>query len=287
MSWEYKNGNYTVRILNDGTKMRLSDNPIPELPESIDVKVTNKCNGGCEFCHEQSHPNGKDFDVSLADKLFKNLPCGIELAIGGGNPLECIQNLRWLTKKLLDNKIIVNLTVNAQHLNTDFMDKIYFNALGISYRSDLHKNILTFDRKYKDTQKVIHLIAGVHTLQDLKSCHKSFKRILILGYKRFGRGADYYDKTVRENLKEWQQNIGTYICNNNKIVAFDNLAIQQLDVKRFFNETTWRDIYMGDDGEFSMYIDLVEKKFAKSSISKKFPIKMLSIKSMFNIIKKN
>ncbi len=44
---EYQNGNYIMRILEDGTKIRLSDNPIPEYPESIDVKITNKCDGGC------------------------------------------------------------------------------------------------------------------------------------------------------------------------------------------------------------------------------------------------
>ena len=104
--WEYKNGNYVVRILNDGTKIRLSENPVPKIPESIDVKITNKCNARCAFCHEKSCVDGKSFNVNLAYRLFKELPRGVELAIGGGNPLEEKQDLHWLFRKLSNTTVV-------------------------------------------------------------------------------------------------------------------------------------------------------------------------------------
>ena len=48
----YKNGNYTVKILSDGTKIRETeeDDFIPAFAENCDVKITDKCDGGCPFC---------------------------------------------------------------------------------------------------------------------------------------------------------------------------------------------------------------------------------------------
>ena len=52
----YKNGNYNVKIFKDGTKIRFNnlDNLTPEKPESMDLKITNKCDMGCKFCLKPS-----------------------------------------------------------------------------------------------------------------------------------------------------------------------------------------------------------------------------------------
>ena len=47
-----KNGNYMMFIdLETGTKIRKNnlDCFIPEKPESMDIKITNKCDMGCAF----------------------------------------------------------------------------------------------------------------------------------------------------------------------------------------------------------------------------------------------
>ena len=58
---KYINGNYNVTLsLKDGTKIRETeeDEFIPSRPESIDIKITNKCDIGCPFCHENSIAEG-------------------------------------------------------------------------------------------------------------------------------------------------------------------------------------------------------------------------------------
>ena len=48
-----KNGNYTMYLdLETGTKIRKNDLDFfdPEKPESMDIKITNKCDMGCQFC---------------------------------------------------------------------------------------------------------------------------------------------------------------------------------------------------------------------------------------------
>lgn len=50
-----------------------------------------------------------------------------------------------------------------------------------------------------------------------------------------------------------------------KVVSFDNLAIDQLNVRRLMSDDEWNEFYMGDDGTMTYYIDMVERKFARSS----------------------
>lgn len=67
----YKNGNYRVRIYDDGTKVRETIDPndnkfIAEFPESIDLKITNRCDMGCKMCHENSTIDGAHGDINLS-----------------------------------------------------------------------------------------------------------------------------------------------------------------------------------------------------------------------------
>lgn len=49
------------------------------------------------------------------------------------------------------------------------------------------------------------------------------------------------------------------------LVSFDNLALEQLAVKSLLSKEEWEQFYAGDDGSHTFYIDMVERKFAKSS----------------------
>ena len=54
---------------------------------------------------------------------------------------------------------------------------------------------------------------------------------------------------------------------NPKIIAFDNLALEQLDIKSALTDSEWNTFYLGDECSHSMYIDAVEGKFARTSRS--------------------
>ena len=91
--------------------------------------------------------------------------------------------------------------------------------------------------------------------------------MLILGYKQLRRGNEWYCKD-HENIitkQVWLKKNIENIIEHFKVVSFDNLAIEQLNVKQLLSEEEWEEFYMGDDSEFTYYIDMVEKKFAKSS----------------------
>ena len=261
---EYVNGNYTVTIFDDGSKVRvlLNNKFLPAFPESIDLKITNKCDLECKYCHEKSHKKGKHGNLLITKNILKELPEGIEIAIGGGNPLEHPGLCEFLDWCKNEKKFIPNMTINGKHVkmfpNRIFEENLIY-GLGISYTGE-KENLI---KKYYNIEYpniVSHVIIGVHSLEEMKQALDIYGAILILGYKNFGRGEEfipkYYDDCVNNLWKLFAEK---------GILSFDNLSIEQCNIKSFLSNSDWDEFYMGDDGNFTMYYDAVEQKYAKSS----------------------
>jgi hypothetical protein len=267
---EYQNGNTFVKIMNDGTKIREHEGtPNISHPESIDVKITNYCDNNCRYCHEMSTTNGIHGDLDMLLNVIKELPCGVELAIGGGNPLSHPYLISFLVE-LKKRGIISNITVNQAHLY-QFNDLITYlikdeliHGLGISITS-LNFEYIKPILKLTDNV-VFHLIAGINKIEIIDKLIQFEKcKILILGYKTFGFGIDYLNENIKTELGRWSKLLRKYIgvCT----VSFDNLAIEQLNVRKLFTIEGWNKFYMGDDFCFTMYIDAVKQEYAPTSRS--------------------
>lgn len=284
----YVNGNYKVTLLSDGTKIRSNnlDSLIPEKPEALDFKLTNKCDIECAFCHEDSRKDGVHGDIMnlpFLDTLFPYT----ELAIGGGNPLAHPDLVPFL-EKCKEKKLICNMTVNQMHFIRNqeliryLVDNELIYGLGVSL-VQANKEFISLIQSYPNA--VIHTINGVHTLQEYQALYDKNLKVLILGYKQFRRGVTFYSPEVEADKKVIYDNLPE-IVKHFKVTSFDNLALKQLDVKRLLTKKEWEDFFMGDDGQFTMYVDAVKKEFATSSISTtRYPL-MDDIKDMFDIIKK-
>lgn len=301
----YNNGTYTVNLYEDGSKERIlsesANDFIPEIPESIDVKITDWCDLNCKFCHEKSTVSGKHSELDLLLELTKDCPAGVELAIGGGNPL-AHPDLYTVLSKIAAKGIILNLTVNQEHLlRTDqyiLLQKLIkekvIRGVGLSITDNFAARVMPkiAGLRMITDNIVFHVIAGVNNVKVLSDLHRMFKsyKVLVLGYKTYGRGENYFNVRpahVTANIKQWYIHILSEIEKNTQgVTSFDNLAIKQLNVRRLFtSEDSWNSFYLGDDGRYTFYIDLVDKKFAKSSTS---PIKFDILKSnidMFNFIR--
>lgn len=286
----YTNGNYSVMIFEDGTKIRKNnlDYFEPEFPESMDIKITNKCDMGCPVCYEDSCPNGKEADLTDISFLDSIHPY-TELAIGGGNPFSHSQLLYFL-EELKKRKIIANITINQNHLFKNpkivenLLNKKLIHGLGISL-TDVNNDLINFIKKYPNS--VIHIINGIVTLDQLNDLADKNVKILILGYKEFGRGVNFIksERQKVERNKKDLYNVLPSMLEHYSVISFDNLAIKQLDPKRLMTEEKWEEFYMGDDGKFTMYVDLVNKKFAKSSVSTNRYDITDNIVDMFNIVR--
>lgn len=269
----YQNGNTFVSISEDGTKIRTYEGkPSIVHPESIDVKITDYCDMNCEYCHESSTVKGIHGDLSKLLSVISNLPAGVELAIGGGNPLSHPKLIEFLTT-LKAKGIVANITINQGHLKKyqELIESLIcldlVKGVGISITSN---NFTYIKPLIKLTNNIVyHVIAGVNdvsVIERLIELHSKGKcKILILGYKQFGFGLKFYNPEIEANIKRWFMYLPQYA--NKTVLSFDNLAISQLNVKRFFTESGWNKFYMGNDFCFTMYIDAVKQEFAPTSRS--------------------
>lgn len=269
----YVNGNYVVNILDDGTKICITnDNEWkPTFAENIDIKLTDRCTGtNCAFCHEGSGPNGKHGDI-LNLKFFNTLHEGQEVALGGGNVLEHPDFIS-LLYKLRDLKVIANITVNQIHFikHHELIEELIKNKLvygiGVSLVTP-SKTLVSLISKEIYKNVVIHTINGILTKDDIKKLVDKHFKLLILGYKRLRRGNDYFDKEkdkIEANQKWLSDNI-LELTKHFEVISFDNLALEQLDIKNKVDSRTWAECYMGDDGTTTFYIDCVKKEYAMSS----------------------
>ena len=289
---KYSNGNTTVTILEDGTKIREWDGDAElYFPESIDVKISDYCDLGCSWCHESSTTSGKHGDL---DKLFQvlfELPAGIELAIGGGNPLSH-PNLTPFLYKLKEKGFIVNLTVNQGHL------KPFFSMLEFLIKEDLVKgigiSITSNNFKYVEMLKgltdhvVYHVIAGVNKVEIIDTLMNVGNpcKVLVLGYKKFGFGVQYHNTEIDNEIRRWYMSLPKYI--GKCLLSFDNLAIEQLNIKRLFTSQGWDRFFMGEDFSHSMYIDAVKQQYAPTSrSSERKSFKDYTLLKYFNNYKRN
>jgi MoaA/NifB/PqqE/SkfB family radical SAM enzyme len=284
---EYQNGNYIVSIYNDGTKIRETeaDKFIPDFPECMDVKITNQCDMGCPYCHENSTKDGLHGDILHAD-FINTLNLYTELALGGGNPLSHPDLIEFLSK-LKEKKLIANITVNQTHFikQQELIGKLVndglIKGLGVSL-TNVTNDFIELIEQYPNA--VIHVINGVVSTNDLKKLYDKNLKMLILGYKLFRRGNEYYSPKVELYKASMYQELPD-IIKHFKVVSFDNLAIDQLNVKRLMSVEDWNEFYMGDDGQFTMYIDLVNRQFARSSVStNRYDLKD-NIVDMFDIVR--
>lgn len=285
------NGNYDIYFdLDTGTKIRKNnlDCFIPEKPESMDYKITNKCDKGCAFCHEDSKPDGKHGDI-MNDKFIETLLPYTELAIGGGNPLEHPDLIPFL-EKCKKLHLIPNMTINQVHFIKYFdlvkklIDEKLIYGLGVS-SVVITEDFITKIKQFPNA--IIHMINGVHTLDDFRKLYDLDLKILILGYKEFRRGKDFYNENI-EFEKERNQIFLPEILEHFKVVSFDNLSLAQLKVKDLLSKGEWEQFYMGGDGSHTCFIDSVNKTYSVSStspLSERFPLKD-DIKEMFEHIRK-
>ncbi|MBD2201584.1 hypothetical protein H6G33_09515 [Calothrix sp. FACHB-1219] len=290
----YQNGNVLVSLYKDGTRHLEYEGTLElEYPLNIDITVSSRCSNGidprtgkaiCSYCHVSARRDGVEGDYKVLKKRLLPLPRGIELAIA----------VNEFTKRLMEflewaNEIgfVVNLTVNQIHLPKYkgyinwLINQDIVKGLGISYRKGYESNNVLFLLEYENT--VLHCIAGLDNINTI--LESPYNKVLILGYKNLGLGKEFYDLdplSIERNIREWQMWLPKLF--GKKIVSFDNLAIEQLNVKRFFSKRSWEVFYQMEE---SIYIDTVEGIYSPSSrdVDKKVSWNDLEIKDYFRSLK--
>lgn len=282
----YTNGNHTVTIYSDGTKIKETLDPKAdhftyEFPENFDIKVTDQCDGGCRYCHENSTVNGKHGDLRALEPMIATLHAGTECAVGGGNAL-AHPDLVWFLERLKEQGVIANITINQRHLKPykDLICKIVGDGLvhgiGISLTDSSNKEDFDFIDTLGDNV-VIHTIAGILTAKDLPAL--SGRKVLILGYKDLRRGHAMLEKhsdEIKANIN-WLKFMMMRSVLPFRVMSFDCLGIEQLDPKTALNisDKDFNTLFQGSDTDVkdadgnitcaTMYIDVPNMQVARMS----------------------
>lgn len=294
----YVNGNHAVTLFDDGTKHRFTghweqkddkqvfirdeqDHLYFDFPESFDIKITDYCDGGCSYCHENSTVNGKHGDLRRMEAVFRSLHPGTEAALGGGDALSH-PDLRWLLHVLKEQKVVANLTVNQKHLQKyreqllQLVNDKLVHGVGVSLTDSSNEE----DKKIIEElgrNVVIHVIAGIFSLVDVPFVQN--RKILILGYKDLRRGhslLEHRGDDIKANI-QWLKDYLPTLEKETGLISFDCLGIEQIDPKSVLNmsDEKFNQLYQGSDTDVldsegrlacsTMYIDVPNMKVARMS----------------------
>lgn len=273
---KYRNGNAVVTLdLRDGTRIiEYPDNePLTlQTPLNIDIRVSTQCPYGynvetqkstCAFCHESALVDGQECHYGILQQVLMDakLPRGTEIALGVN---QVTDDLIQFVKNLWKLGLVVNITMNERYIlefgDTRLKDMLpYVFGLGISYRS-LQGCLSLPDWIAEYPHTVIHVINGIDDFDDVKELGVKYHKLLVLGEKDFGFNRGKVDLSTKEH-QQWKANI-MQLTEIFDIVSFDNLGLQQLEIRGKITDEEFKSFYQG---EHSMYINAVEQYFAPSS----------------------
>lgn len=269
---EYRNGNADITLFGDGTKMRVvhGGSYSPAFPESIDLKITNRCVMGCDMCHEGSVPMGRHARL-MGAPLLEGIHEFQELAIGGGDIFTHPELVPFLDYVGKQKGAIPSITLHAGRLEEHdslirYLQKeklVYGIGISVISPDCIPESVFGFPNA------VLHVINGIFDPDIFRQTADRGAKLLILGYKKVRRGETFYSNLmpVLDRNREWLESMlaSGELARHYEAVAFDNLAIEQLHVRRYVPEKVWEQCYMGNDATHSFYIDMVNQEYAAGS----------------------
>ncbi len=286
---------WTVFCAKDGTKLRFRFDRAPNemnvrpekssTPELVDLKITDFCPYGCDFCYQNSTTEGKHVSTyhitSLAEDL--HLLKVFEVAIGGGEPT-LHPDFPSIMEAFHNAGIVANFsTRNVAWLRDPRIARRVLDSCGafgysVQKEQDIRDLKLMLDYNGYGPEKVnIHVVLGVvdewELGQLLRVTGECDFNTTILSYKQVGRGANFQPKRHQDWLRvvkhvaenrSWKAKIGI----DTPLAAEYEKQLQEAELPEWLYETK--------EGGFSCYIDLTKDQIGPSSYCK--PEEMKSLK---------
>lgn len=291
---------YTLFNKSSGFKTRVSFGDLPNWekstsPELVDLKITDKCNFGCEFCYQGSTKNGKHAPLDRIKKIIDSMAESkvFEVAIGGGEPTDhpdFSEILRYCDSK----DMIPNFTTFTDKWinNEDIFDAVMetCGGIGVSVHnvkqlSKIEKIKEAFDavNRFGSPKIMAQHVVGSAPVSELfeimNHCIKNHMHLLLLGFKNtgFGTAGPEFEVTPDELvtliqiMKESHEQ--RWMAWNNTLSSRPFVPVslsidtQMIDLYRKALEDCSIDplLLASPEGKFSCYWDAVENKIAKSS----------------------
>ncbi len=281
-------GYWTIFNRTTGAKLRVSFDPMvttplvkrSKAPELVDIKITDFCPFGCQFCYQDStlvgeHGN-KDLIYHLASALGDmNV---FEVAIGGGEPT-LHPNFAELLADFRRYGVVPNFTTKSLGWLKDpkqrepilkHMGAFAFSAETADEVDQLADTMSKADlvgAYYADGVRVtIQHVIGVAEESEfrkiLNRCAKHMFPVTLLGYKQVGRGPSFGQKPSAKWLKILRD-----ICDRHHLTVGIDTALADRYWDDLLAAGVPESCLTRTEGQFSCYIDAVARTMHTSSYS--------------------
>ena len=282
---------HTFSFLQDPAPLVKFDTPL-----LVDLKITNWCDKGCNFCYQDSTPDGIEGDAKKISNILYHLAEGgvFEVAIGGGEPTSHPKFVEIL-EYCHSHYITPNFTTKSLKWMEDkeILKAVQEFCGGFAYSPSNSNDIKAFIEALKNfnfkrgwqANQSIHLIPELLTPEEfeemLRKAHSYYLSVTLLGLKNVGRGES--SKILNPS---WVETILALRADFNcpSLSVDTDLARRYPEgiAKINPNKTMW----FTEEGGRSMYIDAVTSRFAPSSYSKPEAFKPLPRKlDIFEVFK--
>lgn len=272
--------NYSLFNRSSGKKIRFSFDPDVEYdkasaPELVDVKITDFCTKGCNFCYQSSTKEGMHAPLERIKAVFDMLSEMevFEVALGGGEPTshpDFAEILRYAHEKRIKPNFT---TFTADWLeNEEILEAVkqYVGGIGVScldakgveMAREIKKHFGWGSNVSVMAQHVVGSVPVEVTMKLIKEAGEKWLPILLLGYKKVGFGSHYnaFEPTDKEMAV-----VGRLILEQtSRGVSVDTALVD--NYPKFIEVLgAPKALVSSPEGKFSCYVDAVTERMAASS----------------------
>jgi hypothetical protein len=268
-----KDGTWVLFDGCNGIKIRLSPefarlkNHKSDTPELVDIKITDQCNRGCEYCYQNSTPQGKHCNEREFGDLLYTLDRlqVFEVVLGGGEPT-LHPNFAKMLARCHYSHIVPNFTTHTAKWfsNTDIMDAVMKYVGSVAFSCDSLDDAYGLSAALKGYPKVaekstVQFVIGVIPPLRFETCVKNLEeagisRFSLVGYKPVGRAPQKPKfAATASGIKALVKAMGW------RVIAVDTALLKEFPGLK--QEKTCED----REGLNSMYIDMVKGEMRESS----------------------
>lgn len=280
----YKNGNVFIGVKEDGSKIYYTpdgEEPNPIYPETVNLKITNKCDIECGYCCEGSTCSGKH--GYLGHLFLDYLPPYTLVNIIGGAPMSHPDLYDFLVR-MKKQSVICTLTVHWMSFALHANDLLSWSEQGLIHKLYVSVNQVVYCDVFNAFERFpnicISTIAGVADVGVFRQLANRNLDLLIRGYKCSGKGKAYKEKAesnFQENMSWLKSNINELV-KWNKSVSVDSRAAAQLEL----TSGGW----VPAEDLWPIYIDLSMEKYALNAESKRHRILSHDIRKLYATARK-
>lgn len=244
------------------------------VPETVDVKITDRCPVGCAYCYMDSTKDSPHGPSDLIDTIIEGFDQPpYEMAIGGGEPT-LHPDFPEILRRCREEEVVPSYTTAGVNLDDEVLEATneYVGGVAMSYHP--HLGLEWFEERFQALQEAltvplhVHLVATedvvehFHDLMDIHEDHGPFE-IVLLGYYPQGRGE--YDQIMSKETYSRDLPLAIEQAQERDI----GLSFSESMLPYFLSRPELGlnlDFAMRSEGYFSCYVDM-EGRMSYSSFA--------------------